>query len=539
MAVTLPLPSPVLAPPQAPVREPTVEAAPRRDRRPVEPSRATLTEHGARLAIVVVTACVAIFLDASTSYESAAALPYMQGALGATPDEGSWLVTLFNAAYETGILLSPWFLARFGRRATFTGSLLAFGAFSLACACTTDFTLFAIFRAAQGFALGGFFACGVIALFKSVPARLVLIAVMLFSMSSQFGSALGPALAGYLVYVDAWQWVFVLSAIPAFVLAAMIGRVLRDPEAPQRVRFDAIGAALVAVTFLALQYLVNEGERRNWTEDPWVALALVVVPFGAAALVVWKLRFSPDPFLDFRVLRHRNLVVGAIFGVGFGLLLQAATQIGGFVEGTLGFTPELGGNLDALRAVAIAVVVPIVTFAIAEKWLGVRSALLLGLALVFAGFRVEKYVTTATADFGSFIVPFALIGVGIAILYRALASVIFGSLPAEDLIMGLLVYKMSGVLGGALASPAIATLIDHHTAQHRSDLAGSVSLASPAVQTLAAGGRPDLAALAHAVAAQATTLAYADIWSLASIVVVVLAPVILLLDLRPKAPAQS
>jgi len=502
-------------------------------RQHIAPSRDALLEGGRRLAIVVAVACVTIFLDASTSYESSTALPYIQGAVAATPDQGSWIVTLFNAAYDSSILLSPWFLRRFGRRTTFAGSLVAFGLTSVACALTSDYPIFLVLRLLQGFALGAFFACGVLSLFMSIPGHLQLFGVMLFSMSSQLGSALGPAFAGFVVDNGAWQWVFVSSAIPAFVLALLIGRILRDPEPPVRVPFDAIGAALIGVLFLTLQYLVNEGERRNWTEDPWVTLALIGAPLAGAALLIWKLHYSPHPFLDFRVLRHPNLVVGAIFGFGFGLLLQAATQIGGFVEGALDFTPTLGGALDALRAIAIVIFVPIVTVLIAKRVLPVRLALLFGLLATFIGFRLEVLATTTGSDFTSFVVAFAAIGIGIATLYRALASVIFGALPREDLIMGLLVYKMSGVLGGAIAAPLFVTLLDRLVAAHASDLAGSVTLAAPAVRSLVVAAPGSVGALAKAVATQALTLAYSDLWSDASIVALALVPVIGLIRLGP------
>lgn len=525
MAVTLPLPGLALPPVRA-------------EQRHILPSRRAITEHGSRLAIVIAAACVAIFLDASTSYEASTALPYIAGAVAATPDAASWIVTLFNAAYATSILLSPWFLTRLGRRKCFVASLLGFAVCSLACAVISDYTLFLAARLLQGFALGGFFACGVLSLFMSIPNTIRLIGIMLFSMASQLGSALGPAVAGYLVYNDAWPWVFVLGAVPALVLAWGIGRVLRDPVRPERVPFDIVGAVLIAVTFLGLQYLVNEGERRNWTDDPWVTLALWVTPVCGAAMLVWKRLYSPHPFLDFRVLRHRNLVIGAVFGFGFGVLLQAATQIGGFVEKTLEFTPTLGGGLDALRAIAIVVFVPLVTFLIAEKLLDVRAALLLGLAATFIGFRCEVTATTATSDFTSFIIPFAGIGIGIAILYRALASVIFGSLPPEDLIMGLLVYKMSGVLGGAVAAPMFTTLLDHRVASLSSDLAGGVALAQPAVRAFVGGAHGGVPALTELVNAQAVTLAYSDLWSIASLVVVVLVPVVFALDVR-SAPANK
>ena len=528
---------PVLPRPGRPVATPLPDVAPvdvaTPTRRHVLPSRDALVEHGARLGVILAAACVAIFLDASTSYESSTALPYIQGALGATPDEGSWIVTLFSAAYDSSILLSPYFLTRFGRRNYFVASLVAFAIFSIGCGIATDYDAFLVLRLAQGFALGGFFACGVLSLFKSIPEPLRLIGIMLFSMSSQMGSALGPAFAGYLVYNDLWQWVFVLSALPAIVLAVGIGLVLRDPAPPRRVPFDTIGATLIAIAFLALQFVVNEGERRNWTEDPWVTLALVLAPLCGAATLVWKLEFSPHPFLDFRVLRHRNLVVGAIFGFGFGLVLQAATQIGGFVEKTLAFTPALGGDLDSLRAAAIVVFVPIVTFAMAEKYLGVRTALIAGLAIAFAGFRFEVVATTATADFTTFVVPFAAIGIGIAVLYRALATVIFGSLPEEDLIMGLIVYKMSGVLGGAIAAPVFLTILDHTFAARQNDLAATANLGAATVQTFVQSGTGSAGVLAKMIAAQATAVSYSDLWSIASIVVAAMLPAIFLLDLKP------
>ena len=532
------LPAPRLVPRPAAFPRPTL-VPPRTVRRHVLPSREALEEHGLRLAVVVAAACVAIFLDASTSYESATALPYIQGAVGATPDEGSWIVTLFNAAYDTSILLSPFFLTRFGRRNYFVASLAAFAVFSIACATTTDYHVFLIVRLLQGFALGGFFSCGVLSLFMSIPASLRLIGIMLFSMASQMGSAVGPAVAGYFVYNDSWQLVFVISAIPAVLLAIAIGFVLRDPVEPQRVPFDAVGACLIAATFLSLQYIVNEGERRNWADDPWVVASLVLAPLCGAAMMVWKLRYSPQPFLDFRVLRHRNLVIGAAFGFGFGLLLQAATQIGGFVEKILAFTPSLGGDLDSLRAIAILIFVPIVTFAVAEKILDVRTALAAGLLVTFVGFRVEVVSTTVGSDFGSFVIAFAAIGIGIAVLYRALASVIFGSLPAQDLIMGLIVYKMSGVLGGAIAAPVFATMLDRTYAARQHDLAATASLAAPAVNTFVNSATGSAGALAKMISAQASSLAYSDLWSVASVVVLVLVPLIFLIDLRPSLDSSG
>jgi hypothetical protein len=171
----------------------------------------------------------------------------------------------------------------------------------------------------------------------------------------------------------------------------------------------------------------------------------------------------------------------------------------------------------------------------AEKWLGVRTALIVGLIATFIGFHVEVTATTAGSDFTSFIIPFAAIGIGIAILYRALATVIFGVLPPEDLIMGLLVYKMSGVLGGALAAPIFVTLLDHRVAAHLSELAGSITLQAPAVRAFMQSTQGSAKTLASMVSVQANTLAYSDLWSIASVIALAMIPIIFALDLREKS----
>jgi len=77
-------------------------------------------------------------------------LPYLAGITGASPDEASWILTAFNAAYYAMILFSPWMMARVGRKRLMLGALVGFVAVSALLAVTTDYHAFVLLRFAQG-----------------------------------------------------------------------------------------------------------------------------------------------------------------------------------------------------------------------------------------------------------------------------------------------------------------------------------------------------------------------------------------------------
>ena len=62
------------------------------------------------------------------------ALPTIQGNLGASQDEGTWVVTSYTIAAIIVIPLTPWLQNRFGRRKRyFIASIVGFTLASVAC----------------------------------------------------------------------------------------------------------------------------------------------------------------------------------------------------------------------------------------------------------------------------------------------------------------------------------------------------------------------------------------------------------------------
>ena len=121
---------------------------------------------GARRIWVLLGALGAIFIDQSASTIASSSLSSVQGAYGLGPDEGSWFLSIYNAAYYASILNSIWMIARFGRKRFLVASLLAYAVLSLLCIVAPNAVALMIFRFFQGLAEGGLYTTGLIVIFN-------------------------------------------------------------------------------------------------------------------------------------------------------------------------------------------------------------------------------------------------------------------------------------------------------------------------------------------------------------------------------------
>ena len=82
------------------------------------------------------------------------ALPVIQGEIGATGTEGTWIATSFLVAEIVVIPLSAWLERLLGLRTLLIIAVTAFTGFSVLCGIATDLTTMIIGRTGQGF-MGG------------------------------------------------------------------------------------------------------------------------------------------------------------------------------------------------------------------------------------------------------------------------------------------------------------------------------------------------------------------------------------------------
>ena len=108
------------------------------------------------------------------------ALPTIQGEIGATGTEGTWIATAFLVAEIIIIPLSAWLERLLGLRTLLIVAVSAFTAFSVLCGIATDLTTMIIGRTGQGFMGGALIPTAMTIVAKRLPPSQQPIGMALF-----------------------------------------------------------------------------------------------------------------------------------------------------------------------------------------------------------------------------------------------------------------------------------------------------------------------------------------------------------------------
>jgi DHA2 family multidrug resistance protein len=501
---------------------------------PVKPD----PESGVVGVAVILAGVFAMLLDASATNMINTGLPFLQGQVSATPDEGSWLLTVYNAMYYASIGLSPWLYVRFGKKRLLLISLAGFAATSLALFSVTSLDVMLVLRAAQGAFAGAIFVPAALLMFMSLPPKLLPFGIPAFALVALTGAAAGVLVGGYFAEAFGAGSVFLPGAAATIVVGVLVWWAAPNNDQRERRPFDGLGVGLSVVMFGAMQYLANEGERRDWFSDGTVVLASVVLAITAIALIAWEWWGARHPHLDLHLFSgFRNLRIGALISVLVGFLGYSVTVFVVFLQDTVGASATTSGEMIMLRVLTYLIGIPLVYVLVARKVLDVRLALILsaiGTALCFVAF---SHLMTTTAAIGSFVGITLIFGFFFAALNQPTPGLVLGGLPPTAFLAALPIYKLSAPIGVMLAFGICQTFLDHRTTLVQTQIASAMTLQNPSVALfLARGGSP--ATLAGLAAGQSTVVAQAALTFVFGLATLLLIPMIVFVQVAKPAPAQ-
>ncbi|MGZ3518612.1 MAG: MFS transporter [Vulcanimicrobiaceae bacterium] len=489
---------------------------------------------GIRGVAIGFAAVFAMLVDGTASNIINTGLPYLQGLSAATPDESSWIITAFNATYYATILFSPWLYARFGRKPLLLGGLVGFGVTSLFLANVSSLQWVVLLRVLQGACLGCVFVPAAALLFTSFPLAFLPFAPAFFATVVLGASTIGSVIGGYLSETYGGHAVYVPSAIATFMAAALVYFAAPSLDAPKReLQPDLVGYGLSVTAFGALQYLANEGERRNWFDDPSVVAAATILAVAVPALLAWELYLTSAPHVNFRLLaQKRNLAVGSLINIVLGAVGYSVISFILYLETLIFATETLAGELILLRLATYIVGILTAFMVVKQRLLGVRAVVIIaaiGSAVAFVGFARQM---TTTADATSFISVSLFFGLFFSMLNQPVPALVLGTLDLTELPSGVSIYKLSVPIGLSIGTGFFQTFLDHRSTAHLTELAGTVTRASiPVSQYLHDGGK--VRALAAVVNGQAEALAFQDVMIGFALLVLLTIPLVYVADTRP------
>jgi MFS transporter, DHA2 family, multidrug resistance protein len=499
-----------------------------------------LTPHpmsGAHGVAVVLAGVLALILDASATNMINTGLPFLEGRVAATPDEGSWLLTSFNATYYATILLSPWLFVRFGQKRLLLVALGGFAATSLLMVSVTSFDELVALRAIQGVFAGGMFVPAALLMFLSLPPKMLPVGIPAFAVFSLAGASLGALIGGYFAETYGAASVFVPGAVATIAIGIFIAISAPNGNSPQYQPFDVCGVALSLLMFGSMQYLANEGARRNWLDDGSVVIAVALLIASVTSFIAWELYGARYPHVNLHLFAtFRNLTIGGLVNVVVGFIGFGITVFVTYLEQTLGASATTAGQMIALRIVTYLIGIPLAYFVVIKKWLDIRAVVTLaaiGTALSFAGFWRMMTVGSALE---SFIAISLVFGIFFGALNQPTPSLVLAGLPPRLLLGGLAIYKVSSPIGSMLAYGVCQTFLNHRFVLYTTTIAGAMTRANPAVAAyLSHGGTVEtLGALATS---QATAMAEAALMLVLAVVTLLLIPIVMFAKMAPPVAA--
>jgi len=285
---------------------------------------------------IVPTALAGAFFANLANQFASTNLADIQGSLGASADEASWITTVYTMASFVAIVLSPILVRSFGLRRYFTGAAAVFAVTAWWAFTATSLPSMLLARTLQGFAGGSFGPIAFVAIFALWKGPRVTGGLALLAAALLVPANAGPILAAYIEAAFGWRALFLVQSIVAAGL--LCAGLAWMPLAP--VNRDALKTHWPAVILLALALgslvlVLSQGTRRFWLEDDLIAMAASVCIGAWSGFAVLQRHASPR-ILDIGLLLRRdfglpialNLVFRASFAVTVYLipLLLTLTQ---------------------------------------------------------------------------------------------------------------------------------------------------------------------------------------------------------------------
>lgn len=206
------------------------------------------------------------------------ALPVLAEKFGISSSSSVWIITIYQLVITMLLLPVSSIGDLYSYKRTFLIGVVIFTLSSALCAASQNFTTLVVARGIQG--IGAACVMGVnIALVRLIYPREILGRGMaLNAMCIAIATAAGPTIAGGILSVASWHWLFLIN-VPLGIIAFFIGwRLLpHNPVVEHKPRFDRVSAIENMVVFGLIFYALGNFTRKGDLLVSGVVLTLGII----------------------------------------------------------------------------------------------------------------------------------------------------------------------------------------------------------------------------------------------------------------------
>jgi MFS transporter, DHA2 family, multidrug resistance protein len=398
-----------------------------------------------RRVLILIMVVLGSTLYATTLLIASTLLPQMQGAMSATQDEISWVMTFNILATAVMTPMTGWLAARFGRRETMIWSVFCFTVTTLMCGLSNSLEALVTWRILQG-ALGApVIPLSQTILLDTFPKRQQGFVTSVFGMAVVIGPVIGPTVGGMLSELYNWRWAFYMIVPVGFVSFIGLRLTLPADRPLGRTSLDWIGFLSLSTAIAGVQLVLSRGQRLDWFDSGEILIEAFVAAIAFWVFVSHSLT-AEKPFLNLRLLLNRNYALGLVLVLIYGMLnFTPMVLLPPLLQQHAGFPDALIGEIIAARGVGAT--------------LGFFSAIFLGRVDprigMIAGFLLQAISGAwlmsidLNVDTHTLMLNSLCQGVAIGVIWVPLTLVTFSTISSANLAEATAVYHLLRNIGSS------------------------------------------------------------------------------------------
>lgn len=439
--------------------------------------------HGPRYRwLLLVAVMVGTMASIMSSTIVNVAIPDMSQHFSLGQGRAQWVSSGFMVAMTVSMLTTPWLLARYGYRKTYTACMLVLMAGGLLGGFAGNFSVVMVARVIEGLAAG---------VVQPIPAIIIMRAFGpheqgrasgLFGMGVVLAPALGPSIGGILVDLFGWRSIFFMVAPLCLLSLWMAWRYVPDTS-PGGVAANRQGAMIdwrgLLMGAFGTLCLLNGMVALHGNDALKAAALLGAFLLTLAGFLGWQRHMAATgrvPLMNLALFKTRQFAMGSVVAFIYGTALFGSTYL-------LPVYMQLGLKLSASHVGTILLPAGLVLAAtiagvgrLADRqptWLLVTT----GLGLLAASFALMLTVTL-TSTLWLLIVWATLGRIGLGFILPSLNLGSLRPLHKDLMAQGVSAISFLRMLGGAIGVSLCGIVLEWRLAAHGDSLANAAS--SPA-----------------------------------------------------------
>ena len=472
------------------------------------------------------------------------AMPTIQGEIGASTAEGTWIATAYLVAEIIIIPLTGWLERMLGLRRFLLIAAILFTGFSVMCGLSTTLTGMIVGRVGQGFTGGAMIPTAMTIIATRLPPAQQPIGTALFGATVILGPVMGPLAGGWLTENFSWHYAFFIN-VPVcglLILLLLIG--LRDQPMRLHEFADADWAGIVGMALClgGLTVVLEEGHREQWFESSLIWWLTAITVIGAALIALGQFG-RRRPVIKLALMRDRQFAAIIVMSLMLGAVLYGtAYVIPQFLAVAAGYNALQSGQVVLLAGIPALLMMPLLPLLIART--DARLMIGIGFMIMAASCWFDSDLTILSTG-GTFTDGQLMRGVGQSLTMMFLNQAAISSVVAEDAGDASGMFNAARNLGGSVCLALLATLQEERFEFHRWTMHSSLPATDPTVQGWVAGQAalggvgPDGLTSAYmsvdaAISAQALAMAYNDEFIAMTVGILIITPLVFLMKPLPK-----